>query len=479
VKLSEYTEYDAVGLAELLARGEVTAAEVAAAALDAVAAVDGELGAVIETWTPVAPATGPLSGVPFLVKDLGVSYAGQLSEAGSRLAAGNRAGVTSVLAQRFLDAGLVPVGRTTTPEWAWNTETESVAVGITRNPWDLGRTPGGSSGGSAAAVAAGIVPLAHATDAAGSIRIPAACSGLVGLKPTRGRVSNGPFLDEAVSHLAAQLGLSRTVRDTAALLDAVCAPDPGAPFATPGGTGSYLAATAGEPAHLRIGVLAEPWGGDRPSAAVSAAVRRAASLCRDLGHDVVEATVDLGVSWEEFVRHSSVLWAANIATWIADTAAATGRPIDETTLEPQTLAVYRTGQTLSALDVVRALDTRNLVTRTVVSSMADLDLVLTPTLPTVAAPLGTNTTDLDDLDGHDWTQRLFAHSPFTPWANTAGLPAISVPLDHDEATGMPIGIQFVGAAGREDLVLALAGQLERSAPWSHRRPAVWAGRSGR
>lgn len=475
MKASEYTEYDAVGLAELVARGEVTPAELGAAALAAVAAVDDRTGAVLETWAPVAPAAGPLSGVPFLVKDLGVSYEGRLSESGSRLAAGNRAGVTSVLAQRFLDAGLVPIGRSTTPEWAWNTETESVAAGVTRNPWDLTRTPGGSSGGSAAAVAAGIVPLAHATDAAGSIRIPAACSGLVGLKPSRGRVSNGPFLDEAVSHLAAQLGLSRTVRDTAALLDAVGAPDPGSPFASPAGTGDYLAAATSEPTRLRVGVLTEPWGGDRPTGAVAAALARAAALCADLGHEVVEARVDLGVSWEEFVRHSSVLWSANIATWVADTAAATGRPVDDSMLEPQTLAVYRTGTALTALDLVRALDTRNAVTRSVVASMADLDLVLTPTLPDVAAPLGTNTTDIDGLDGHGWTARLFAHSPFTPWANTAGLPAASLPLFQDESTGMPVGIQLAAASGREDLVLALAGQLERAAPWSHRRPAVWAG----
>ncbi|MFC5231826.1 amidase family protein [Pseudonocardia zijingensis] len=228
----------------------------------------------------------------------------------------------------------------------------------------------------------------------------------------------------------------------------------------------------GAPTRLRVGVLAEPWGGNHPSGAVAVAVAQTAALCADLGH---EASVDLGVSWEEFVRHSSVLWSANIATWVADTAASTGRAVDHSTLEPQTLAVYRTGTALPALDMVRALDTRNAVTRSVVASMADLDLVLTPTLPDVAAPLGTNTNDIDGFDGHDWTARLFAHSPFTPWANTAGLPAASLPLFQDETTGMPIGIELAAASGREDLVLALAGQLERAAPWIHRRPAVWAG----
>ncbi|GAA1827793.1 amidase [Pseudonocardia ailaonensis] len=414
MKLSEYAEHDAVGLAELVARGEVSPAELGATALEAVAAVDDRTCAVIETWEPVAPAAGPLAGVPFLVEDLALSCAGRLSGSGSRRAAGCRAGATEVLAQRFLDAGLVPVGRTATPEWARDTGTGSAAAGITRNPWDLDRTPGGSGGGSAAAVAAGIVPLAHATDAAGSIRIPAACSGLVGLTPSRGR--------------AAQPGLSRTVRDTAALLDAV---------ARPAGTGSHLAAAVSEPTHLRVGVLTEPWGGNRPTAAVAAAVRRAATLCAELGHEVVEARVDLGVSWEEFVRDSAAPW--------------------------------------SGPDPARAWDTGARVTRSVAASMAELDLVLTPTLPDVAAPLGTTTTGIDGSGGHDRTARLFAYSPFTPWVSTAGLPAASLPLYQDEATGMPIGIQLVAAAGREDLVLALAGQLERAAPWSHRRPAVWAG----
>jgi amidase len=282
-----------------------------------------------------------------------------------------------------------------------------------------------------------------------------------------------------VSHLAVQLGLARSVRDIAALLDAVSATDPGAPFARPGSTGNHLAAATSEPTRLRIGVLTEPWGGDRPTAAVLAAAEAAASLCTDLGHEVSPARIDLGTSWDDFVRSSAVLWSANVATWIADTADATGRPIDESTLEPQTLAVYRTGAAITAVDLVRALDARNAVTRAVVSSMAGFDLILTPTLPHVAAPLGTNTADLDGIDGESWTARLFAHSPFTPWVNSAGLPAISLPFALDEAgTGMPIGVQLVGGPWRDDLVLALAGQIERARPWADRHPRIWAGNPG-
>ncbi|MGE0217043.1 amidase [Mycolicibacterium sp.] len=482
MRIDEYAGFDAIGLAELVADGQASPAELAEAALAAIDAVDPQINAVIETWAAdtdslsvAQHAGGPLAGVPFLVKDLGVTLAGRRNELGSRLAEGNAAMTNSVLAQRFIDAGLVPVGRTTTPEFAWSTITESVLTGITRNPWDLTRSAGGSSGGSAAIVAAGAVPLAHATDAAGSIRIPAASCGIFGLKPGRGRVSNGPALDEAVSGLAAQLGVSRSVRDTAALLDAVSGADPGAPFNVPGPDQSYLSVIEHDPADLRIALMLDGWGGLPATAAVREATSVVAALCESLSHRVELATPTLGVGWSEFVRDSAVLWSANVAAWIDDAGSATGRPIDGTTLEPQTLAVHRTGRSLLAVDVIRALDARNTVTRNVAPFFESYDVLLTPTLPDVAVPVGAYTTSTDDLDGFRWTERLFTGSPFTAFANAAGLPAMTVPLSSDPATGLPLGAQFVARQGGERLLLQLAAQLERAAPWTDRRPPVWAG----
>lgn len=482
MKLSEYAEHDAVGLAQLVKNRDISAGELAGVAAEAIAAVNGDVNAVVEAWeqdpgqvTRAAARPGPLAGSPFLVKDMGVAYAGRLSESGSRLASGNRPDADSELAARFTAAGLVALGRTATPEFAWSTETQSALFGVTRNPWDTTRTPGGSSGGAAAAVASGAVPLAHATDAAGSIRIPAALCGLVGLRPSRGRVTNGPALDEAVSHLASQLGVSRSVRDTAALLDAVSAPDPGSPFGIAPASTSYLQAASTDPHRLRIGLFDEAWGGRQPTATVRAATRQTAELCAQLGHEVEETQVDLGTDWESFVRCSSVLWVTNIAAWVSAVAAATGRPADGSMLEPQTLAVYDEGRRTSALELLAALDARNAVTRAVVRTFDDVDVVLMPTVPDVASAVGTLTGDLAGVDGHAWTERLFTASPFTPFVNSAGLPAVSLPLAHDAATDMPIGIQLVGGPGREDHLLALAGQLERAAPWTGRRPRVFTG----
>lgn len=485
MKFHEYASFDAVGLAELVATAQVSAAELAETAIGAVNVVNPDINAVIETWevdshtlASAERSDGPLAGVPLLIKDLGVTLAGRRNELGSRLVQGNIATDNSILGQRLIAAGLVPLGRTTTPEFAWSTLTESVLTGATRNPWDLSRSPGGSSGGSAAIVAAGAVPMAHATDAAGSIRIPAASCGLFGLKPGRGRVSNGPALDEAVSGLAAQLGVSRSVRDSAALLDALAGFDPGAPFNVADPNGPFLAATRDDPASLRIALMLDPWGGLPATPAVRQATSSVAALCESLSHSVELGTPDIGVSWAEFVRDSSVLWSANVTAWIDDAANATGRAIDATTLEPQTLAVYQTGRVLHAVDVIRALDARNALTRSVAPFFDAFDVLLTPTLPDVAVPVGRYTASTEDLDGYRWTDRLFTGSPFTAFANAAGLPAMTVPLSTDPVSGLPIGAQFVARQGAERTLVQLAAQLERAAPWADRRPPVWAGMSG-
>ncbi len=482
MKLSEYISYDAVGLGHLVSRGELSPQELAETALRACESVNPQINAVIETWQPeiadVAPALArrsPLAGVPFLIKDVGVTMAGRKLEFGSRLSSGFTPTEDSILMQRFRNAGLVTLGRTAIPEFAWSGTTESALCGATRNPWNLEHGAGGSSGGAAAAVAAGIVPFAHATDAAGSIRIPSASSGVFGLKPTRGRVSNGPALDEAINGLAVQLGVSRSVRDSAALLDAVQGATGGEAFTIAPPTSRYLDQVSTPPGSLRIGMLSQAWGGQRTQPVVLERLAATAQLCASLDHEVEDAEMPLGVSWEAFVHASSVLWAVNIAAWIDDMAAVTGRKIDATTLEPQTLAVYRTGREIGGIDIIRALDLRNAVTRSVAAFFARYDVLLTPTLPDLAPRIGTYALGAETMSGHEWTDRVFSSSPFTPVFNAAGLPAMSMPLFNDEASALPIGMQFVASAGREDRLFRIAGQLEASLPWAGRTPGTWAG----
>ncbi|WP_331733022.1 amidase [Streptomyces sp. NBC_01276] len=478
MKLSEYVEHDGVGLAGLVARGEVTAAELAATARRASDAVNPLINAVVETWPAEdapAPGSTPLAGVPFLIKDLAVTMAGKRVELGSRIAAGNTAAADSSLMTRFRRAGLVTLGRTATPEFAYSTTTEGVLYGATRNPWDPARSPGGSSGGSGAAVAAGIVPIAHATDAAGSIRVPAAANGLFGLKPTRGRISMGPDADEVFNGLAVHGALSRSVRDSAALLDLVHGPEAGDPYAARRPQRPYAQEVTRSPGSLRIGLLTRPWGGRAVDAVVVDATLRSARLAESLGHRVEEVRVDLGVDWEEFVLANARLWSTNLVTWIDGFAAASARPVDPTTVEPWTLAAYTYGQRVSGTEFVDALAMRNGVARAIGRYFTDHDLLLTPTLPELPVPLGTYAEGAEGADGLGRLRQLLHRSPFTAPFNVAGTPAMSVPLETDPATGLPVGVQFAAGHGREDVLFRLAGQLERAAPWARRTPAVWAG----
>jgi len=334
---------------------------------------------------------------------------------------------------------------------------------------------GGSSGGSGAAVAAGIVPIAHATDAAGSIRIPAAYNGLFGLKPTRGRTSNGPALDEVFGGLGVQLGLSRSVRDSAALMDAVQGYSRGDPYYTPPPAEGFLSQVGRDPGRLRIGLMLHPWNGAQTAAPIAQAARDVAAHLQSLGHRVEEVAPVLGVSWEAFVHANAQIWCATLVRWIDGLAAATGRPIAASTLEPSTLANYRYGQEARAVDFAAAFEVRNTVSRAVGAWFDDMDVLMTPTLPELPGALGTYSEGAERMSGLDWTARVFRHTPFTPPANVAGTPAMSVPLCVDPDTGLPIGIQFMGGFACEDLLLRLAGQLEQTMPWAARRPAVWAG----
>ncbi|MFG3258697.1 amidase [Streptomyces sp. NPDC048172] len=482
MRVSEYVGFDAVGLAELVARGEVTPAELEEAARAAVRAVDPRVNAVVETWPAddePGPASGPLGGVPFLIKDIGVAMAGRRTELGSRLAAGHVADADSYVMRRFRRAGLVTFGRTATPELANSITTEPAPHGPTRNPWDPGLSAGGSSGGAAAAVAAGAVPVAHATDAAGSLRIPAAYTGLFGLKPTRGRVSMGPGADEVLSGLAVQGSVSRTVRDSAVLLDRMRGPEPGDPYAAPQPSRPYAEEVGRRPGPLRVGVLAQGWGGRRTAAPVAEALDRTVRLLTSLGHRVeeveAETSAGLGVGWEEFVLACARLSTVNLTALIDGLAAATGRPVDTSTLEQETLAGYRYGQRVSGAEFAAALGMRNRVARSLARDFDSYDVLLTPTLPELPMRLGAYAEGGEALDGLGWIERLTDRSPFTLPFNVAGTPAMSVPVTADPATGLPVGMQFAAGHGREDLLFRLAGQLEEASPWSGRTPGVWAG----
>ncbi|MBD0424657.1 amidase [Streptomyces sp. TRM S81-3] len=478
MRISEYVRFDAVGLAELVAKGEVTPGELETAAREAAQAVNPQINAIVETWpADDAPEPGrtPLAGVPFLIKDIGVSMAGRRMELGSRLAAGHVARADSSLMLRFRRAGLVTFGRTATPEMAYSNTTEPVLYGATRNPWDLERSAGGSSGGAGAAVAAGVVPVAHATDAAGSIRIPAAYNGLFGLKPTRGRVSMGPYADEVFNGLAVQGSVSRTVRDSAVLLDQIRGPEPGDPYFAQEPSRPYAEEVTRDPGSLRIGVLTHAWGGHRTTAPVADALSHTVRLLESLGHQVEEVEVDLGVDWEEFVLAGARQWTANLTASVDELAAALDRPVDSSTLEPLTLASYRYGQQVSGAQFVTALEVRNRVARSLARYFDAHDMLLTPTMPELPVPLGTHAEGAEALDGLGWLRRLFDLSPFTTAFNVAGTPAMSVPVTADAGTGLPIGMQFAAGYGLEGRLFRLAGQLEQASPWSDRTPTVWAG----
>ncbi|MFC3994118.1 amidase [Actinoplanes siamensis] len=481
MRLSEYVRLDAVAQAALVAAGELRPAELEAAAREAVRAVNPAVNAVVETWpVDAGPAPdGALAGVPFLIKDIGVTMAGRRMEAGSRLLAGHVAGADSYLMTRLRRAGLAIFGRTATPELAYSITTEPMLYGATRNPWDPRRGAGGSSGGAGAAVAAGMVPIAHATDAAGSLRIPASYNGIFGLKTTRGRVSLGPGFDEQFSGLAVQGCLSRTVRDSAALLDQMRGPEPGDPYFAAQPSRPYADEVTREPGRLRVGVLAQAWGGRRTTAPVLGALDATARLLESLGHRVDGAEIALGLDWADFVLANARVWAANLAATVDGIAGPSGRPVDATTLEPVTLAGYHYGRQIGAAEFLAALAMRNQVSRSLAAFFAAHDVLLTPTVPELPPPLGTLAEGAEDLDGVGWIERVFDRSPFTVAFNVAGTPAMSVPAGVDPGTGLPIGMQFAAGHGREDLLFRLAGQLERAAPWAARTPVVRAGSAPR
>lgn len=471
MRFSEYSEYDAVGLAHLLTHGLISAREVQEIASQAILAVNPALNALVGELfeAPLSAASdGPLAGVPFAIKDLSLHAAGVSVGLGTRLTG---EGIVfphdSELMARFRQAGLVTLGRTATPEFGFNATTEPVCNGPVHNPWDLSRSAGGSSGGSAALVAARAIPLAHGTDGAGSLRIPAAWCGLVGLKPTRGRVPLGPDTDERLCGLGVDFALTRTVRDAAALLDAVSGPGVGDKYFASPPEHPYLQEVSTPPGRLRIALTARAWSAAPVDQEYADTVALVGRELAGLGHDVVEDSPQ--VEWEHVVEASLPIWTASIAEQVQGLAAARGVTPGPDVVEAVTLASVEYGRRLTAADLLRALRLNNAITRGVSAFFRSYDVLMTPTVATPPPPLGTLNQNDPGLDPEGWLNTLFAVIPFTPLFNMTGQPAISLPLGHARA-GLPIGVQLVARYGDEATLLRLAAQLEQALPWQRRRP---------
>jgi amidase len=465
--LEEYANYDAIGLRELIAGGEVTTDEVQTVARRALDAANARVnGLAAPQFEPALEhaSDGPLAGVPFLIKDIGPMAQGVAFFCGSRGVPGIRPDHDSHLMKRVRAAGLVTLGLTTMPELGLSLSTEPLRTGRTRNPWNLERGAGGSSGGSAALVAAGAVPIAHGSDGAGSIRIPASCCGLVGLKPSRGRTPSGPDTGEPLLGLTGHFGLTRSIRDTAHYLDAIHGPAPGDKYTAPPPGRPYAAELVADPGRLRVALSTHAWTGAAIDPEVATAASRVARTLEQLGHHVDEASPE--VDGEAVIQ---MLCAAAVAS-VEPLLTAPRRP-PENKLEALTNRIITEAEAMSAFELMAALDAQNRLSRAVGTFFTRHDLLVTPTLAQLPPPHGTLRYNDPAHTPTGWQRTLLDHSPFTAVFNITGQPAISLPLAHSQ-TGLPIGVQLIARYGREDLLIRTAAQLEQALPWKHRTRAA-------
>jgi amidase len=485
MNFEEYRAHDATGLAKLVADKEVSAAELLALARQRSAAVNPRVNAIVRD-IPASPSEqlhGPFAGVPFLIKDIAQDYAGLPTSQGSRALKSLPVAEHATVVQRWIDAGLVIFGKTNLPEFGAKAISEPAVWGRARNPWDLQRTPGGSSGGSAAAVAAGIVPCAGANDGGGSTRIPAACCGLVGLKPGRGLTPMGPATSEFMHGAAVQGVVSRTVRDTAAMLDIICGGEEFGPYVPGTPTSSFASCLGSDPERLRIGVRVPSAINPTPHREAFAAVEAAVRVLTELGHQV-EELAQPPYDDAALARDFLLTWFVYIAYQVAEAKRMTGAADDS--FERETLMMAALGRATSSVEYVAAVERRHDYTRRLTAFFESYDLLLTPTLATpppkigefelpVALQYGADlliktrtarflraTNIIDDL-----VDKNLGWVPYTQLANLTGRPAISLPL-HWTADGLPLGVQFVAPLAGEQLLLRLAAQLERALPWADR-----------
>ncbi|MGB5716665.1 MAG: amidase [Gammaproteobacteria bacterium] len=474
VAKDDFASLDAIAQAELVRRREVHPVELLEAAIARIEHLNPGLNAVVTRLYDQARAAstrelpnGAFSGVPFLLKDIGASYAGAPMTSGSRLFRNYVPEHDSELVRRLKNAGLIIIGKTNTPELGILPTTESVLFGPARNPWDTNKTTGGSSGGSAAAVAAGLVPMAQGGDGGGSIRIPASCCGVFGLKPTRARTPLGPDVGDIMSGLVVAHALTRSVRDSAALLDVTAGPGLGDPYYAPPQSRPFLQEVGTEPGRLRIGYTINTFEGAKVHNDCVEAVHDAAKLCSALGHQVEE--VSPVIDGDRLKSAFTVLWAAGCAGFLDAYSQRTSRPVDLEQIEPLTRALYDMGRSFTASDYLVAVRWLQGFSRQIAHFFQDIDVWLTPTLAEPPVAIGTfESTPDDPLAGF---YRSFDFVPFTPICNVTGQPAMSVPLYWNKES-LPVGVHFIGRYGDEATLFRLAAQLEAARPWSGRKPPL-------
>jgi amidase len=472
---TDFGDMDATDLASLVRRREVSPLELVDDAIRRLEQVNGSLNAVItpmfeharaQAVKPVPDA--PFAGVPFLMKDFAAEIAGFPFQEGSSFLEGYIPSQNSEIYDRFCRAGLITIGKTNLPELAIGVTTEPQDFGATHNPWDTTRTPGGSSGGSAAAVAARVVAMAHGNDVGGSIRIPASACGLVGLKPTRGRSTLAPHYGDILAGYFVEHGLTRSVRDSAALLDAIAGPGIGEPYVAPVSRRPYAAEVGADPGCLHIAFSTQTPLGDALDAQCVAAIEHTAALCESLGHRVVEAAPEFD-AMELWTKYTTLL-AALVAWAIADWARRLNREPGPQYFEEFVWAFGERGAALSAADYLLAMQDVQLQIRALSRFYEEHDLWLTTTLGQPPVELGTLVYAGDPFE---LRRRMAKFSPYTYLSNATGQPAISLPL-HWSAAGLPIGLHFTARMGAEDVLIRLAAQLEQAQPWVTRKPSVCA-----
>jgi amidase len=475
MSFTEYSEYDGLGLAELMAKGEVTPSEVVEAAIERVERHNGDLNAVVYKAYDEARAQargelpdGPFRGVPFLVKDLLIGVAGWPRTSGSRFCAGLVDAEDTGLMRRYRSSGVIPLGKTNTPEFGITGTTEGAYLGACRNPWDLGHSTGGSSGGSAAAVAAGIVPMAHGGDGLGSIRIPASCCGLVGLKVTRDRNPHLPDGYDFAQGNVVEHVMTRTVRDSAAMLDVTGVPEPASPYSPPAKAGPYMDEIERSPGRLRIAWSSETANGKPIQPEIQTLLEGVAAMLEGLGHEVVPR--GLGIDYRALYAAMGPLAGANYAAGMKRMIERIGREPEPHELEGMTWAALKGGRKVSGVDALYSVQERRMAARGVLALFETFDVYLTPVMGTPPAPLGyISPVTVEPRDIAHRNGELF---PFPAPFNFTGQPSISLPLCRS-SSGLPVGMMFTSRYADEATLFRLAAQLEKECPWKDLHPGVW------
>jgi amidase len=477
MKLAEYAAHDATGLADLVRRREVTPKELALTAAAAIAKTAKTVNAVVEVYArriegldEAALGNGPFRGVPTLIKDVFGHEAGTTIEFGSRLCKGMTVETSTAFLEGLKSAGFNILGRSAAPEYSMAATTESTLYGNTSTPWKMGYSAGGSSGGAAAAVSAGIVPVAHGSDIGGSIRIPASWCGGVGLKPSRGRVSLAPVVDEPGFGYSKNLVQALTIRDTAAILDCVCAPQPGDPFVIPKPAEPYAILAQRKPAKLRIGIVLDELVGVKVDPEVAAAVHATGRTLASMGHTVDIAHVDMG--GPQVLNATTDLFFFGFDQRLDGYAKRAGTKVGPDTLEPVMLSIYEGAKEITIARFFKALADLNVARRKLAAFYTSYDIWLSPTTARVSEPWGKYHLSKPDVGFHNVAAALHAEPvQYTIPHNIMGTPAISLPLAM-HSSGLPIGIQIAGRPADEHTVLQVAGALEAAMPWRVRVPAL-------